>query len=885
MSGHKMFRALFRGWAAIFLVVLLASPGQADTFAVDDPNSAFLIGNASGFGGVDTVVIPVSFNSDSAITNFHTTITWDSSQLALVEAYRGEAWAESVGTFDTTFTESSFRVVDAYAHDPDGVVFEDTLPVFYLRFAVACFTPGTSASIVFSNEEYANMFVSGGHMYTPSLENGWVAIPYYNVLNWLYLYGERDIIAGEQDFTYGIRIYQLEFPATRFVHHLTFDTTMLECLGAVQPEQGTITVSRQGDTLEVVGDGLRLGPITETGYLDTLYVLRFSARPPYPDDTTANLLRIVGAKDSIYSDGCLAAPVFTTHYPGVIDIQRCSGMAKIATVEYDTSDTQYELPFKIRMDNGYPFGEFSFRISFPDDTLRYTGFSVVPDFVHLPINCYCPYVDDSSVVRCDMSPTQDSVWADWLTTFFKLQFDRKVSIDQELIVPVEFLTQPSSGNYLRYFIDAGHWIDVMALDPPDDDLTLISGGIDIEIPSGNGGGCPFVYAWDGMRYVMDNPVLTESEDELRDSLFVDDYYFMAQEPLLCSGHYKLRISEAEQEISEFDQVQLITVDHPKDVETGVFKNGEIFAYKQEIAFLSCIDHKGEEVLKLVESEDGKRYVCEGPGHLILDGGVLKDKDRFPQKTVFIAPWIRKAEYAELEEAISVEVWSSDGWYMLETPPPRENPYPAFVEVNTQDFKLTEELRFRISWDDSCAIDVVKYYVVDPEVELDVQRAQLLSAKHSRLGEVLEVLVGNDEHTVPLQPTEQVDLQFGSAEPKAGLERDFIFASLGYYQHPKLSAPSDDRPNQPILFNNRPNPFNAGTKISYYLGRDAQVTLCIYNVLGKKIRTLVQEPQCQGHQSVIWDGRNQNGKEVASGVYFFVLKQGDMTLTKKMLLLK
>jgi hypothetical protein len=360
---------------------------------------------------------------------------------------------------------------------------------------------------------------------------------------------------------------------------------------------------------------------------------------------------------------------------------------------------------------------------------------------------------------------------------------------------------------------------------------------------------------------------------------------MAKKPLLSAGQYRLQISEPEQETSEFDKIELITVDHPKDIKTGVFKDGEIFAYKQEIAFLSCIDHKGKDVLKLVESEDGQRYLCEGPGYLILDGGVLKDRDRFPEKTVFLAPWIRKAEYAELEEAISVEVWSSDGWYMLETPPPRENPYPAFVEVNTQDFRLTEELKFKISWDDSCAIDVVKYYVVDTGTELDVQRAELVAANHSKLGDVLQVLAGEDEHTVPLQPTEYIDLQFGSAEPKPGVERDFIFASVGYYEHPKLSAPPDQSPKELTLFNNRPNPFNVGTKISYYLGRDAEVRLCIYNVLGKKIRTLVQEPQCQGYKSVFWDGKNQNGKEVATGIYFFVLKQGDITLTKKMLLLK
>ncbi|MFQ6002794.1 MAG: FlgD immunoglobulin-like domain containing protein [Candidatus Zixiibacteriota bacterium] len=60
---------------------------------------------------------------------------------------------------------------------------------------------------------------------------------------------------------------------------------------------------------------------------------------------------------------------------------------------------------------------------------------------------------------------------------------------------------------------------------------------------------------------------------------------------------------------------------------------------------------------------------------------------------------------------------------------------------------------------------------------------------------------------------------------------------------------------------------------------------IYNVLGQLVRTLVNEPKESGTYEVIWDGRDDNGNEVASGIYFYRLQAGDFTEAKKMLLLR
>ena len=88
-----------------------------------------------------------------------------------------------------------------------------------------------------------------------------------------------------------------------------------------------------------------------------------------------------------------------------------------------------------------------------------------------------------------------------------------------------------------------------------------------------------------------------------------------------------------------------------------------------------------------------------------------------------------------------------------------------------------------------------------------------------------------------------------------------------------------------LFQSYPNPFNNQTIIKYDLLKSCQVTLTIYNILGQKVNTLVNEHQQAGTKSVNWDGKDEKGKELASGIYFYQLKAGEVTQTKRMVLLK
>jgi len=95
----------------------------------------------------------------------------------------------------------------------------------------------------------------------------------------------------------------------------------------------------------------------------------------------------------------------------------------------------------------------------------------------------------------------------------------------------------------------------------------------------------------------------------------------------------------------------------------------------------------------------------------------------------------------------------------------------------------------------------------------------------------------------------------------------------------------EKPSEFTLFQNHPNPFNQTTKIEFTLAKPGFVGLSIYDLLGRKVRILASEHLPSGYKSVLWDGKNDSGEDVASGIYFYQLRVRDFSETKKLVLLK
>jgi len=103
----------------------------------------------------------------------------------------------------------------------------------------------------------------------------------------------------------------------------------------------------------------------------------------------------------------------------------------------------------------------------------------------------------------------------------------------------------------------------------------------------------------------------------------------------------------------------------------------------------------------------------------------------------------------------------------------------------------------------------------------------------------------------------------------------------YSQNVSIAIP----PKPTTLYQNYPNPFNPSTSIAFYLARPENVSLTIYDVSGTLIRTLVDGARPMGRHAILWDGSNDKGGQVGSGVYYYRLKAGKNVITKKLVILR
>ena len=93
------------------------------------------------------------------------------------------------------------------------------------------------------------------------------------------------------------------------------------------------------------------------------------------------------------------------------------------------------------------------------------------------------------------------------------------------------------------------------------------------------------------------------------------------------------------------------------------------------------------------------------------------------------------------------------------------------------------------------------------------------------------------------------------------------------------------PESFALGQNYPNPLNSSTQIPYELADRGEVLLSVHNLLGQSVRTLVGEAQEADLYAVRWDGRDDSGRALASGVYVYRLRVGDKIATRRLLLLR
>nr|MBN2278089.1 VCBS repeat-containing protein [candidate division Zixibacteria bacterium] len=402
--------------------------------------------------------------------------------------------------------------------------------------------------------------------------------------------------------------------------------------------------------------------------------------------------------------------------------------------------------------------------------------------------------------------------------------------------------------------------------------------------------CPVLYSYDGTSFVEENPLLTACELSGYSDI-VTDYYLVTKPVVPRDGRVVFQLRELEDEITYLDNLELITVDHDGMTRAGCTVDGQIFTFRSSSEPISVIDQDGKDWTEAVTAADNILFHADQSGYLMVtfpaSGSNTGLSFSSPQKPpcLYDNP-TRKIAAEEIPNTLMVERLTSSGnWVTLPDIPFRTNPGAAYIMSDIQPGEETANLTVRISWNGRFATDEIRQYIPADEKAV-IREYEASDFRMQTVNPSAKIRTGFDgSEAVVLEKGDLIELSFKVENlSDNSIVRDFIIRATGRYQ-PDYTVYSHLVPAQFRLHDNYPNPFNPATIISYDLPVAAPVNLDIYNVLGQRVRSLVDDIQPAGHHNVRWDGTDYAGSQVASGIYFYRLTAGDYTSSKKMILQK
>jgi hypothetical protein len=178
------------------------------------------------------------------------------------------------------------------------------------------------------------------------------------------------------------------------------------------------------------------------------------------------------------------------------------------------------------------------------------------------------------------------------------------------------------------------------------------------------------------------------------------------------------------------------------------------------------------------------------------------------------------------------------------------------------------------------------YLIEAKISLD---AMASSGEYTpQVGDMLPVRIDlNDKDLIADAPetgrTKQ--LNTGGVGNDQNWKRPSCWGYLEVYSPTAVEKENTTLPKTTQLYGNYPNPFNPTTTLKYDLAKSGHVSLVIYNMLGQKIRTLIDANKAAGYHTIQWDGSNDAGVKVSSGIYLYTFKADGYNQTKKMILIK
>jgi len=463
------------------------------------------------------------------------------------------------------------------------------------------------------------------------------------------------------------------------------------------------------------------------------------------------------------------------------------------------------------------------------------------------------------------------IWIDWdansesdlegYKVYHKLHSQSQFSLEA---------TTTNTYYYEKVHVDSTHDYYVTAYDEagsesdPSDTITVIA-----KLKAS-----PFVFAWSGTEFVMDNSILPASE--IVSGVNADYYKFETLEEQ--NNEYLLQIIESGSHHTYLDQARLLAVDHPEDEELsiGTTSDGEIIAYEETASPISCKDNHGIDWLDSVKTVGDGYYSSEDGDWLDLDFGEVDEEEQ----VIIVGTWMAA------KSALHVQIQEDDEWEDVGIIYPRAMYSTTLVNLSEFDF----DGKVRIYCEGNAVIDYVALAESETE-DITIRECPLKRAIHSEESSVKQELLNIDEDYAEIMPGDTVTLAFTPIGKRHDHVRDFVLVSTGYYEHIKgtggtMSAGSEVLSSTFELCGGYPNPLNSETQIKFAIPEEAQVNLGIYDVTGRLVKNLVNKNMEAGYHTITWQP-----KGLASGIYFAKLKvhadlgSDSYADTKKLILLR
>ncbi|MBU8923491.1 MAG: T9SS type A sorting domain-containing protein [Bacteroidales bacterium] len=836
-----------------------------------DSGSTFEIQKITGVFPLDTVDVAVYFHSDSTAGYIQNRITWDATELTLLDVIEGPG-IPGTATLDFTIGADSVHYTIYNTTEFEVPAGE---PITYLRFAVQCYGYGSEADIDFLDGNDINYYNSHNISYAPLRVDGSVKTSYDSYMTQFAYLDYTRAYPGEQRIPMDFFFHQSS-PGQLLAARFVYDDAVIH-FDSISPgpglNGGVINVSTSGDTIIV--ELPDTNPLMDVGATVTAFTLYFGMETG--DDLISTDI------DLPYIERLNECGQHTTpyHAGNSINIEDHVAEADIGAVAYYTSATTYDVP--VVMDSNVPVNDFEFWAEFPADDISFVGVVAVAGF-----SAPNGIVDifDTTVVQLNSSLFTDYDPSDLPATVFKLRFQKRHAMAVGDTMFISFYDTP--GNEVRYAMDSPFGYHTA-------DLTLEDGFIRIKDRTIIT--CPALHVWNGESYELDNTILAAC-DGANITEDITEYYKIRKNVVADGGKLLFKINEEGNQVSTFSDFRIIAVDHDAKEPVHVKDDGTILTVGQPFAINWARDHNAQDITGLVETRDDVPYESNESGYIDVSFGRLTAEQvsnfvafarEIPKENEERDNMTASADDLEnRDKKLKIYVQDADGgWEFIGEEDARRNPGLQATSVASEYIEAGREFVLRYAWDEFYTIDVIDLRAAE-EFMGRTHAVSLVSANHSKDG-TLAGRLGQEVTAEPalLSPGETIELQFDiSALPpfKVGTVREYIFVTTGRYTD--VDSQEDETPELSFaLENNYPNPFNPNTMIRYSLMNATNVSLRVYDVRGALVKTLVTGYQDAGKYTVDWDGTTDGGHRVASGVYFYRIMTPEFTDTRKMVLLR